>query len=167
MAKGQIVRDIDALGGRNPDSVHPAQGGEEYDGHSRRRGKAADGEASLDDTAHAGPQGIAVVQFEGGAAQVVGPVVAFHLGNVADVPLGAFVELQGGQFHDAVGFGTVSDVDAFVDGETGNLAQLVGAMGAYGADPVGAEGDILGALPVDGFKFFDTFHMHAVSRYLR
>ena len=123
--------------------------------------------AALDDTAQAGPQGIAVVQLKGGAAQVVGPVVAFHFGDVAHVPLGAFVELQGSQFHDTVGFGTVSDVDAFVDGETGNLAQLMVAVGAYRADPVGAEGNIFGTFPVDGFKFFDTFHMSAVSRYLQ
>lgn len=92
---------------------------------------------------------MAHAQLEGGAAQIVGPVVLTHLGHAVDVPLGALVKLERAELDDAVVFGFVSKVDAAVDGQAGYLAQLVVAVGAYGAHTVGAEGHAFGILMVE------------------
>ena len=92
---------------------------------------------------------MAHAQLEGGAAQVVGPVVLAHLGHAVDVPLGALVKLERAELDDAVVLGFVGEVDAAVDGQAGNFAQLVVAVGSYGAHAVRAEGHAFGVFPIE------------------
>ena len=92
---------------------------------------------------------MAHAELEGGAAQVVGPVVLAHLGHAVDVPLGALVKLERTELDDAVVLGFVGKMDAAVDGQAGNLAQLVVAVGADGAHAVRTEGHAFGILMVE------------------
>lgn len=92
---------------------------------------------------------MAHAQLEGGAAQVVGPVVLAHLGHAVNVPLGTLVKLERAELDDAVVLGLVGEMDAAVDGQAGYLAELVVAVGSYGAHAVRAEGHVFGVFPVE------------------
>ena len=131
---------------------------EEDESHGSRRREAADGEAAFDDAAQTARERIQLGELQRSAAQVVGPVVLLVAGHVADVELGAFVELQGAKLHHAVVLGTIGDVDAFVDGQTGNLAQIGIAVRPDGAYAVGAEGKSLRVALIDILESFLALH---------
>ena len=122
------------------DIIDLAEGGEEGDGDRGGAGEAADRQGAFDNAADANLEPMVPGQDEGGAAQVVGPVVLLTGRSLRDVPLGPLGELEGHHFDDAVLLGGEGDVDAFVDGEAGDFAEVVVGMGANWADAVGAEG---------------------------
>ena len=68
------------------------------------------------------------------------------------MPLGTLGELQGSHLHDAVLLGGIGDMDAFVNGQTRYLAEVVVGMSADGANPVRAEGYSFGVTAVNLIK---------------
>ena len=74
------------------------------------------------------------------------------------MPLGSFRELEGHHFDDAVLLGGEGDVDAFVDGEAGDFAEVVVRMRSNWANSIWAEGDGLGVSAVYFNELIYTFH---------
>ena len=99
-----------------------------------------------------------LAECPGGTAQVVGPVVALGLGNVADVPLGTLGELQRLHLDDAVLLGGIGDVDAFVDGQTSDFSKVMVGVGTDGAHAIGAEGKAFGVAVIGVEKDFFAEH---------
>ena len=124
---------------------------------SRRR-ESADGQAALDDTAQAAREGIALAELQGGAAQVVCPVILLVARHVADVELSPLVELEGTKLHNAIELWAVGDVDAFVDGKAGYLAQVGIAVCTDGTDTIGAESQRFRLTLVNLMEFLLAFH---------
>ena len=58
-----------------------------------------------------------------------------------NMPLRTFGELEACHLYNSIMFRAVSDVDALVDGESSDLAQVVIRVGADWADTVGGERD--------------------------
>ena len=65
------------------------------------------------------------------------------------MPLGTLVKLERREFHHAVLLGAVGQVDALVDGQAGNLPQVVVRVGADGTDAIRAEVHGLGLAVVN------------------
>ena len=74
------------------------------------------------------------------------------------MPLGTLGELQRGHLHDAILLGGISDMDAFVNGETGYLAEVVVGVSADGANPVRAEGCSFWVTAVNLIKLLFAVH---------
>ena len=74
------------------------------------------------------------------------------------MPLGTLRELQRGHLDHTVVLGGIGNVNAFVDGEASDLAQVVVRMGPYGADSIRAEGYALWGTPIDFLKFCFAKH---------
>ena len=74
------------------------------------------------------------------------------------MPLRPFGELQGQHLHHAVLLGSVGNVDALVNGQAGNLAQIVVRMSADGTNTIGAESHAFRIASVNLGKSLDGFH---------
>ena len=139
---------------------------EENQGDGCRRREASDGERAFDDTTQAARQGVTLAEFQGRSAQVVGPVTLLVSRHIADMELGPLVELEGTEFHHAVVLGAVGKVDAFVDGQARNLAQVRVAVCTDGADTIGAESHSLRLTLVNLLESFLAFHRLRISQCL-
>ena len=124
---------------------------------SRRR-ESADGQAALDDTAQAVGERITLAKLQGGAAQIVSPVVLLVARYVADVELGPLVELERAKLYHTIMLGAVGNVDAFVDGQTGYLAQVGIAVCTDGTDTIGAESQRFRLTLVNLMELFLALH---------
>ena len=82
------------------------------------------------------------------------------------MPLGSFGKLKTAHLHDAVLLGLESNVDALINGQTSNLAEIVVTVRANGADAVGGEADSHRIFAIDGGKLFFTKHIHS-SRFFQ
>ena len=65
------------------------------------------------------------------------------------MPLCSFGELQGGHLHYPILLGGIGDVNTFVDGQAGDLSEVMVGMGANGTDTVGTEGGAFGLATVN------------------
>ena len=79
--------------------------------------------------------------------------------------LRSFLELKAGHLNHTVHFWLISDVDAFINGQTCDLSQIVIAMSADRADAIGGETDAFRIPSIDGRKLFLT--KHAVKSHFR
>ena len=121
----RLVGDINDFLALQHNAVHLAQGAEEGNDHRRAGGKPADGKRAFNDAADAQAKPMVLGQHQRGAAKIIGPVPLLLRRNRGDVPLGPLGELQGGHLHHAVPLGCIGNVDALVNGQAGNLAQIV------------------------------------------
>lgn len=98
-------------------------------------------------------------QRQGGTAEIVGPVVLFLRRYGGDMPLCSLGELQGGHLHYPILLGGIGNVNTFVDGQTGNLSEVMVGMGANGTDTVGTEGGAFGLALVYLKEFVYAIHI--------
>ena len=103
-----------------------------------------------------------LLQHLGGAAQVIGPIPHFPGRDALDMPLRALRELQGGYLYHAVLLGGIGEMDALIDGEAGDLAEVMVGMRPDGADPVGTESQAV-VIPAVGLVK-TVFAAHVTSR---
>ena len=74
------------------------------------------------------------------------------------MPLGTLGELQGGHLHYPILLGGVGDVNTFVDGQAGDLSEVLVGMGANGTDTVGTESGAFGVTLVYLKEFVYAIH---------
>ena len=137
----RVVGSVDQLLLAQLDTVQPAERPQEGDDDRRGGGQAADWQGAVDDAADAHLQAEFLLQRPGRPAQVIRPVARLGGRNGSDMPLRPLRELHGGHLHDAVQLRSIGDVDALVDGQPGDFAQVMVGMRPDGANPVGTEGN--------------------------
>ena len=86
------------------------------------------------------------------------PVANLLLWDTGHVELCPFGEVQTLQLNYAIVLGTVSDVDALVQSQPVDLAELVVDVSTEGADPVGAKGKSIRVAIICLTKYFFTAH---------
>ena len=74
------------------------------------------------------------------------------------MPLCSLGELQGGHLHYPILLGGIGDVNTFVDGQAGDLSEVMVGMGANGTDTVGTEGGAFGLALVYLKEFVYAIH---------
>ena len=74
------------------------------------------------------------------------------------MPLCSLGELQGGHLHYPILFGGIGNVNTFVDGQAGDLSEVMVGIGANGTDTVGTEGGAFGVALVYLKEFVYAIH---------